>query len=1280
MILLYGASPWPAFRQAEWAEHIADSAALYLIDAPADTDPAIVARLCQVLDAQPWAAPSDGSNAQDHSHWLILPRPDTRTPWASRAGDIVRRCGLPELATLEMAVLLRCKPGVDLSQDAAMAASLHDRMTQVLWPLGTDLSTWFEPPEPAPLQHIVLGDQPQQALAEANQTMGLALSADEVDYLAEAFSAMGRDPSDAELMMFAQANSEHCRHKIFNASWTLDGQPLAHSLFDLIRHTHAASPGGIEVAYSDNAAILTGREVELLSAQAEGAVLDSRYVPSPTTLHVQIKVETHNHPTAISPDPGAATGAGGEIRDEAATGRGGRPVAGLTGFSVSDLCLPNHPQPWERSPPPPGRMATACRIMIEGPIGAARFNNEFGRPAVLGYFRSFAQQVGGRHWGYHKPIMLAGGSGQLHAEHTHKLPLSPGDRIIVLGGPAMLIGLGGGAASSVAAGQSDEALDFASVQRGNPEMQRRCQEVIDRCWTRGVDNPIKSIHDVGAGGLSNAIPELLHDGGVGGHLSLRAIPSADPGLSPMAIWCNEAQERYVLAVTPESVPSLQALCERERCPMADVGQATGDGRLLLIDDDNGQAVIDLDLNVLLGKPPSVHRDAMTVATACVDEGLAGLSFDAAVDRVLALPGVGSKSFLITIGDRSVGGLTVRDQMVGPHQVPVADNAICALDYVGHAGTVMSMGERTPLAVWDAAAAARLAIAETLTNMASVQVGAIDRVSLSANWMAAAGTPGQDAALRAAVTASSDLCQQLGLAIPVGKDSLSMHTQWRDAEGEQAQSAPVSLIVSGFAVLSDVRAHCTPQLQAEPARLMLIDLSQGRSRLGGSALAQVFVRELGAVPDLEDAAALQHAFAVIQGLLADGLLLACHDRSEGGLMVTLLEMALAGHCGLAIHAPDLELARWFNEELGWVIQVPAGAVDQVMARFAAADLAECVTDMGEAVAFDQADAAFTLTTASGQSWSRPMADLASAWSAVSHQMARLRDDPDCADQAMAALSDWSRPGLCPRIGFEVSPPPVVLTGAKPQVAILREQGINGQREMAQAFIAAGFEAVDVHMSDLRAGRHQLKHFQGVVACGGFSFGDVLGAGQGWARSILHQPDLAEAFAEFFADPGRFALGVCNGCQMFSALRTLMPGTQRWPDFVHNQSWQFEARLSQVRIEPSPSLFFADMVGSVIPVVTAHGEGRAQPGTEGLDERQVALRYVDGHGQPTQDYPDNPNGSPQGVTGLCNDDGRITILMPHPERLLRTLNFSWAPPSWGPESPWQRMFHNARQWVA
>jgi len=1272
MIVLCGASPWPAFRQAELAEQVADSASLYLIDAPPSIDPQAIERLGMVLDARPWQTPDD-----EASHWLILPRPGTRTPWASRAGDIVRRCGLPELATLEMGVLVQLKPGVDPSQDAVLAARLHDRMTQVLWPLLADLAGWFDPPEPAPLAHIALGDQPQQSLSHANQAMGLALSDDEVSYLAEAYRHLGRDPSDAELMMFAQANSEHCRHKIFNASWTIDGQPVEHSLFDLIRQTYAASPQGIEVAYSDNAAILTGGAAELLGTADGGLVFDSRYAPRSATLHVQIKVETHNHPTAISPDPGAATGAGGEIRDEAATGRGGRPVAGLTGFSVSDLCFPDHPQPWERSPAPPGRMASARRIMIEGPVGAARFNNEFGRPAVLGYFRSFAQQVGDRHWGYHKPIMLAGGCGQLLAQHTHKQLLCPGDRIVVLGGPAMLIGLGGGAASSVAAGQSDEALDFASVQRGNPEMQRRCQEVIDRCWMRGDDNPIKSIHDVGAGGLSNAIPELLHDGGVGGRLSLRAIPSADPGLSPMAIWCNEAQERYVLAVAPESLEALMALCERERCPVADLGEATADGRLVLIDEWTQDAVIDLDLHLLLGKPPSMHRDATTLAVVCADQGVDGISLDEALDRVLALPGVGSKAFLITIGDRSVGGLTVRDPMVGPYQVPVADNAICALDYVGHSGTAMSIGERAPLAIWDAAAAARMAITEAITNLASVHVGALDRVRLSANWMAAAGTAGQDVALRRAVEAASALCQQLGLAIPVGKDSLSMHTQWRDAAGEHAQSAPVSLVVSAFAVIADVRAHCTPQLQPGPARLLLIDL--GRQRLGGSALAQVFVRQLGAVPDLDDAAALQASFALMQQWLADGTLLACHDRSDGGLMVSLLEMALAGHCGLALTVPALDLAWLFNEEPGWVIQVAEADVDRVTAAFAAAGLDDCVVALGEAVDFDQGGAALTLSTPSGTSWSRPMTDLAAAWSAVSHRIARLRDHPECADQALAALRDWQRPGLNPQLSFDPAARPAVLTGAKPQVAILREQGINGQREMAQAFIRAGFEAVDVHMSDLRDGRHQLKAFQGVVACGGFSFGDVLGAGQGWARSILHQPDLAAAFTEFFADPQRFALGVCNGCQMFSALRSLMPGAQHWPDFVHNRSWQFEARLSQVRVEPSPSLFFTDMVGSVIPVVTAHGEGRVQPSAAGLEGCSIALRYVDGRGQPADQYPDNPNGSPQGVTGVCNDDGRITILMPHPERLLRTVNFSWAPSHWGPDSPWQRMFHNARQWI-
>ncbi|TVS11416.1 MAG: phosphoribosylformylglycinamidine synthase [Wenzhouxiangella sp.] len=1277
MIVLLGQQALPEFRRQQLTEALCrleqrrlrlTVSELFLIDAPVldrrDRD-----RLSGLLHAEPWRQ-AEATDAM----LLVLPRPGTRTPWASKASDILQRCGMAHLRNIERALLvcLEDMPAAGLSVAAERA--LHDRMTQILQPATVPLNDWFRRPSPRPLQSVGLADAPVERLQEANRQLGLALSGGEIEYLVAAYRQMGRDPSDAELMMFAQANSEHCRHKIFNASWTVDGQARDLSLFQMIRSTHARTPEGTLVAYDDNAAIVEGVAGQLLvtSQEAPG------YRLKPRDLHIQIKVETHNHPTAISPDPGAATGAGGEIRDETATGRGGRPVAALTGFSVSDLHIPGHQQPWETTPGPPARLASALEIMRDGPIGAARFNNEFGRPALLGYFRSFAAEIGGHLWGYHKPIMLAGGSGVIAGGQTHKQPLRPGDRIIVLGGPAMLIGLGGGAASSMTSGQSDEDLDYASVQRGNPEMQRRCQEVIDRCWALDDDNPVRSIHDVGAGGLSNALPELLHDGGVGGKLNLRAIPSADPSLSPMEIWCNEAQERYVLAVAPADLNRFAALCERERCPWADLGEATADSRLLLDDPLLGRPAVDMELDLLLGRPPGMHRDARTVDIAPRAQGLDDIDLADACRRVLSLPGVGSKQFLITIGDRSVGGLSVRDQMVGPHQVPVADHAITLSDYESYAGSAMSLGERTPLAVWDAAAAARMAVAEALTNLASVVGRGRRRIKLSANWMAAAGSEGQDAALRAAVEAASVLCRELELAIPVGKDSLSMQTVWQDEGREHRMRAPVSLIVSAFTPVADVRRHLTAQLAAEDSLLVLIDL--GEQRLGGSALAQVFAREFGAVPDLAEADQLGRAFDCMQSLVGEGLILACHDRSDGGLFVTVLEMALAGHCGVSL---ELEagpvLARLFNEELGWVVQVREAAWPAVLARLEEAGLGECATRVGRVNDGDRME----IRQAGEAVFSQPLGELYQAWSQTSHQMQRLRDHPECADQEHAARGDWSRPGLTASLSFDPNPKATASAprrrDVRPRVAVLREQGVNGQREMARAFLAAGFEAVDVHMSDLETGRQSLDDFRGLVACGGFSFGDVLGAGQGWARSILFNEAMAAAFRDFFADSQRFALGVCNGCQMLSSLRAIVPGSEAWPAFTHNRSRQFEARLSQVRIESSASLFFQGMAGSVLPIVTAHGEGRADFGDRIPDAEQVVMRYVDGLGEPTERYPDNPNGSPLGITGLTSRDGRITILMPHPERLLRSVNFSWAPPEWGEGSPWMRMFHNARYWV-
>ncbi|RPH97000.1 MAG: phosphoribosylformylglycinamidine synthase, partial [Lysobacterales bacterium] len=1147
-----------------------------------------------------------------------------------------------------------------------------------------------------------------------------ALSEDEIAYLAAAFAGMRRNPTDAELMMFAQANSEHCRHKIFNAAWTVDGVPSEWSLFGMIRNTHACSSGGVLSAYHDNSAVIAGPPGErFLVNPATG-----RYGWRSENLPFQVKVETHNHPTAISPFPGAATGSGGEIRDEAATGRGARPKAGLTGFSVSHLDLPGLDLPWRRDFGKPGRIASALEIMTDGPIGAASFNNEFGRPALCGYFRSFEQEVGGALWGYHKPIMLAGGLGSIRESLVDKLPLVPGAYVVVLGGPAMLIGLGGGAASSVGSGQSQEDLDFASVQRGNPEMQRRCQEVIDACWALGERNPILSIHDVGAGGLSNALPELLNDGGHGGELELRRVPCGDTAMSPMEIWCNEAQERYVLAIEPDRLEDFDAMCRRERCPFAVLGRATAERRLKLSDELLGRDPVDMLLETLLGKPPRMLREARRQSFSGDTLDADALDTRAALRRVLRFPAVGSKSFLVTIGDRSVGGLVTRDQMVGPWQVPVADAAVTLSGFRSHTGEAMAIGERTPLAVVNAPASGRMAIAEAVTNIASAAIDRISDIRLSANWMAAAGEPGQDGALFDTVRAVGlELCPELGIAIPVGKDSLSMQTVWRDAQGERRMRAPVSLIVSAFAPVTDVYRSLTPQIDTEcgDSRLLLIDLGNGRNRLGGSCFAQAHGRFGEEVPDLDRPAQLKDFFAVIQAMNRDGLLRAYHDRSDGGVIATLCEMAFAAHCGLelALDLPRVNPgvnpgadpganpvtglnAFLFAEEPGAVVQVAARDCEAVSLRFAAAGLGGQVHDLGRPAEGERLRVAVNGTPVLDES----LPELQGLWSETSHAVQRLRDNPGCADQELEWVRDWRRPGLRPRLSFNPDDDPaapMIATGARPPVAILREQGVNGHLEMAAAFDRAGFAAVDVHMSDLAEGRQRLESFAGFVACGGFSYGDVLGAGRGWAKSILFHDELREQFGRFLADPGKFALGVCNGCQMLAALKELIPGAGDWPAFAGNRSEQFEARLSLVRVEPSASVFLQGMAGSCLPVATAHGEGRAEFAGRPVPDGLVALRYVDSSGAATEHYPQNPNGSPAGITGLCNADGRVTILMPHPERTLRGVNFSWAPKEWaGPRSvagggagggseggsgvssglghsPWLRMFRNARRWV-
>jgi phosphoribosylformylglycinamidine synthase len=1218
---------------------------------------------------------------------LVVPRLGTVSSWASKATDIAHSCGLDAVERIERGAAFRFEaPGREplrAEQQRALHALIHDRMTETVLERLEDADALFHEATPQPLSEVDLLGNGIGALRGANRNMGLALSDDEIDYLYDYFSRIRRNPTDVELMMFAQANSEHCRHKIFNADWIIDGAPQPHSLFEMIRHTHAQHPDGTLVAYSDNAAVIEGARVERLYPDADGAY---RYHDQPA--HILMKVETHNHPTAISPFPGAATGAGGEIRDEGATGRGAKPKAGLTGFTVSNLRIPGFEQPWEEDSGKPVRIASALEIMLEGPIGGASFNNEFGRPNLLGYFRTFEQTVAGEVRGYHKPIMLAGGLGNIAPAQLHKRPLPPGALLVQLGGPGMLIGLGGGAASSMGTGQNVEDLDFESVQRGNAEIQRRAQEVIDRCWALGDDNPIMSIHDVGAGGLSNALPELVHGGGVGGRFDLRAVPSEEPGMSPMQIWCNEAQERYVLAIAPEDLDRFAALCERERCPFAVVGRATQAQQLAVEDPLFRSTPVDMDLSVLLGKPPKMLRQVRHLPRELPPLDLSVVRLEEAALRVLRAPAVADKTFLISIGDRTVGGLCSRDQMVGPWQVPVADVAVTLMGFRTTRGEAMAIGERTPLALIDAPASGRMAVGEALTNIAAAPIERIGDVKLSANWMAPAGHPGEDAALYDTVRAVGlELCPALGISIPVGKDSMSMRTTWH-ADGVQRQvTAPVSLIVSAFAPCIDARRVQTPQLRAltEDTIIVLVDLGAGRNRLGGSVLAQVYGRLGCEAPDVDDSQALKAFFESVQRLNQDGRLLAYHDRSDGGLFVTLCEMMFASHVGITVEIDPIAasgtLAALFSEELGAVLQVRRADVERVHAVFRAAGLGGQVHALGGINRQGK-----LIVRAGGRViYSALGSALQRTWSETTWRMQSLRDNPDCAQDEYDRLLDVADPGLHASLTFDPAEDiaaPFVARGARPRIAILREQGVNGQVEMAAAFDRAGFDAADVHMSDLIAGRVALAAFSGAVACGGFSFGDVLGAGEGWAKSILFNPRARDAFEAFFARPDTFALGVCNGCQTMSNLRGLIPGAGHWPHFVRNRSEQFEARFAMVEVQPNPSLFFDGMAGSRMPIAVAHGEGYAEfRDAEQLRQASalVALRFVDNRGRPTERYPFNPNGSPQGITGLTTLDGRFTILMPHPERVFRTVQNSWHPDDWGEDGPWLRMFRNARKWV-
>jgi phosphoribosylformylglycinamidine synthase len=1264
----------------------------------------------------------------------VVPRLGTISPWASKATDIAHNCGLAQVARIERGTryfvtlkhgLLGGAKHLSAAAREQVAAALHDRMTESVIASDTDPATLFRELPGKPMQTVAVSRGGRAALAQANRDMGLALSDDEIDYLVAAYAELARDPTDVELMMFAQANSEHCRHKIFNASWTIDGKEQSTSLFGMIRDTHRAAPQGTVVAYNDNAAVIEGRVAQRFyprSDHPQGA-LGVEFGAREELTHTVFKVETHNHPTAISPFPGAATGAGGEIRDEGATGRGAKPKAGLCGFSVSHLRLPDARRVWESDGDVtaatagmasdadygfPSRIADALSIMVEGPIGAAAFNNEFGRPNLLGYFRSFEANVGGRRYGYHKPIMIAGGIGNIRDDQTKKLDLPPGTLMIQLGGPGMRIGLGGGAASSMGAGTNTEQLDFDSVQRGNAEIQRRAQEVIDRCWALGTGNPILSIHDVGAGGLSNAMPELADSAGRGARFDLAKVPVEESGMSPLEIWCNESQERYALAIAPESLAAFDWLCARERCPYSVVGRISDDGDLVVAREGESPAV-QMPMNVLLGKPPKMHRDVRhdPQSLPALDSTVIDLA-TAALD-VLRHPTVASKSFLITIGDRSVGGLNCRDPMVGPWQVPVADCAVTLMDYVGYAGEAMAMGERTPLAIIDAAASARMAIGEALTNIASADID-LARVKLSANWMAACGQPGEDAKLFDAVRAASDLCQALGISIPVGKDSLSMKTAWQDGGQNKQVSAPVSLIVSAAAPVDDVRRALTPQLDpSTDTVLILVDLGAGKQRLGGSMLAQVS-RQIGNdAPDLDDPARLAAALRAVRALNAGGKLLAYHDRSDGGLFAALCEMAFAGHCGVTINidviAMDPVAADWgdfkirpeqvsvrrneqtlralFNEELGLVLQVRKGEQSEVMNALRAEGLGA----ISHVVAKPNERDVIEVWRDAKSIFARPRAELQQAWSEVSWRIARLRDNPQCADQEYARITDATDTGLHCAPTFDPAEDvaaPFIKTGARPRIAILREQGVNSQYEMASAFDRAGFTAVDVHMTDLIGGRVQLNDFKGFAACGGFSYGDVLGGGGGWAKSILHNPALAEQFVTFFARADSFALGVCNGCQMMSQLAPIIPGAQHWPRFHRNRSEQFEGRLVMAEVLDSPSLFFAGMAGSRMPIANAHGEGYAafaspEAMQAALANSLVAARYVDPQGRATEVYPHNPNGSPQGINALTTPDGRFTIIMPHPERVRRTVQMSWQPPGLGEDSPWMRLFRNARRWL-
>ena len=1220
---------------------------------------------------------------------LITPRFGTISPWSSKATDIAHNCGLRNIERIERGTLYEfsLKEAFAQNEISQITNKLHDRMTESVSFDLQDAHSLFIHETKRKLVEVTLDDHAKDKLLRANQEMGLALADDEIDYLIEKFEQLGRSPTDVELMMFAQANSEHCRHKIFNASWEIDGEPKEETLFGMIKNTFKHSPENILSAYSDNAAVIAGNAATRFHANPS----NHQYQLDNEDVHILMKVETHNHPTAISPFPGAATGSGGEIRDEGAVGRGGRPKAGLCGFSVSNLHLPGKLKPWEFEYGKPERIVSALDIMTEGPIGAASFNNEFGRPNILGYFRTLEldtsdQKDNSDIRGYHKPIMIAGGLGNVRSEHVLKEKFPSGTPIIVLGGPAMLIGLGGGAASSMASGTSSEDLDFASVQRSNAEMQRRCQEVIEQCVVLGKDSPIISIHDVGAGGLSNAIPELIHDAELGGNFELRNIPNAESGMSPKEIWCNEAQERYVIAVNKDKLEEFEALCKRERCPYAVLGNSTKEQQLTLSDNAFKNNPIDLPMDVLFGKTPKISRDvgSKSMSTQAINTG--EIDLEDAINRVLQLPSVASKSFLITIGDRTVTGMVTRDQFVGPWQVPVSDVAVTCSDYIGYTGEAMSMGERTPVALLSGPASARIAVCEAITNILASDVKQLSEIRLSANWMAPVGHKGEDANLFSAVKAvGEELCPELNIAIPVGKDSLSMKSVWEEAGNSKSVTAPLSLIISAFAPVQDIRKTLTPELNLnlESSCLLLIDLGSKKNRIGGSALTQVYSQVGNNPADLDNSKLIKSLFAAITELKSENLIHAYHDRSDGGLLACICEMSFASHVGIDINLDELGndvIASLFSEELGVVIQIDADDFDKANSVMAKHNLAYITHVFGKPNNKNTISISHEKKIIYEKYWS----DLLKLWASTSHAIQSLRDNAECADEELISITDNNNPGLSANLTFDINEDisvPYINKGVPPKIAVLREQGVNGHMEMAAAFDRAGFDSIDVHMTDLIEKRQKLDSFQGLVACGGFSYGDVLGAGGGWAKSILFNSYLKDEFSSFFANSNIFALGVCNGCQMMSQLSEIIPGADQWPRFIQNKSEQFEARLVMVEIRVSKSLLFNGMQGSTLPVVVAHGEGKAEASEDSFTYlqkyNQISMNYINYNYQATECYPFNPNGSAQGATGFCNEDGRVTIMMPHPERLFRSVQYSWHPTEWKEDGAWMRMFRNARK---